>query len=54
MKKLKLADLVVSSFEVAAPVGSPEDVAAMDRTPDTHCFDCGSHDSFCLPGPGGL
>jgi len=58
MKKLNLGDLVVSTFEVQAPLASlQEPYAGMDRTPDTHCFDCGpsaaSCEALCLPGPGG-
>jgi len=51
MKKLNLNDLVVSTFEVQAPLQEP--YVNLDPTPDTHCFDCGpsaaSCDSFCLP-----
>jgi len=58
MKKLKLDDLSVSSFEVEGPLTAPEEYRAITNpTPDTHCFVCGytdgSCEALCLPGAGG-
>jgi len=45
MKKLDLNDLVVSTFEVQAPVEEP--YVNLDPTPDTRCFVCGYTDVSC-------
>jgi hypothetical protein len=47
MRKLKLTDLVVSSFETqaAAQYDSPSGTGGV--TPDTHCFVCGETDASC-------
>ncbi len=56
MKKLKLDDLFVSSFEVEGPLTAPQEYRAMTNpTPDTSCFVCGDTDGSCevLCFPGG-
>jgi hypothetical protein len=45
--RLKLADLVVSSFETQPAAQYDSGAGTGDVTPDTHCFVCGHTDASC-------